>query len=124
MARHNSPDTRMSRRIESACGMHDKRGGRIITAIMMNHRRKSGSRSLTGPTDRVLMTSGMKATPDQQLHFLIRDVLPVLRAVAAGYVYDPGSSDLDDEQTITCYMTLGDYRRASRLKWELEKAAE
>jgi hypothetical protein len=64
----------------------------------------------------------MKATPEQQLGFLVRDVLPVLQAVCAGYTYDPGSSDLDDEQIIHARMTLGDYRRASRLKWELEKA--
>ena len=35
---------------------------------------------------------------------------------------DPGTSDLDDEQTIHVWMTLGDYRRASRLKYELERA--
>jgi hypothetical protein len=62
---------------------------------------------------------GVRATPDQQLWFLIRDVLPVLVAVASGYDYDPGSSDLDDEQTIHVRMTLGDYRRASRLKSEM-----
>ena len=66
--------------------------------------------------------TGIRATPDQQLHFLIRDVLPVLAAVCSGYVYDPGSSDLDDEQSITVRMDLGTYRRASRLKYELEKS--
>jgi hypothetical protein len=64
----------------------------------------------------------MKATDTQQLGFLVRDVLPVLKAVASGYTYDPGSSDLDDEQPIHVRMTLGDYRRASRLKFELERA--
>ncbi len=64
----------------------------------------------------------MKATDKQQLGFLIRDVLPVLRAVTNGMVYDPGHSDLDDEQPINVRMTLGDYRRASRLKYELERA--
>jgi hypothetical protein len=64
----------------------------------------------------------MKATDSQQLRFLVRDVLPVLRAVAAGFTYDPGCSDLDNEQPITVRMTLGDYRRASRLKYELERA--
>ncbi len=48
-------------------------------------------------------------------------VLPILRAVCDGYSYDPGDSDLDNEQPITVRMTLGDYRRASRLKWELER---
>ncbi len=63
----------------------------------------------------------MKATPEQQLRFLVRDVLPALRAIAQGYSYDPGSSDLDDEQIIHVRMTLGDYRRASRLGFELER---
>jgi len=63
---------------------------------------------------------GVRTTSDQQLGFLIRDVLPVLQAVTAGYDYNPGSSDLDDEQPITVRMNLGDYRRASRLKYELE----
>ncbi len=48
------------------------------------------------------------------------DVLPVLSVVIAGYVYDPGSSDLDDEQPIHVGISLGAYRRASRLKCELE----
>jgi hypothetical protein len=64
----------------------------------------------------------MLTTSEQQLGFLSRDVLPVLQSVCAGYKYDPGSSDLDDEQPINVRMTLGDYRRASRLKHELEKA--
>ncbi len=65
---------------------------------------------------------GVRATAEQQLGFLVRDVLPVLKAVTAGYVYDPGSSDLDNEQPIHVRMTLGEYRRASRLKFELERA--
>lgn len=65
----------------------------------------------------------MKATTEQQLHFLIRDVLPVLQSVCKGHSYDPGQSDLDDEQPINVRMKLGDYRRASRLKYELEKSA-
>lgn len=59
---------------------------------------------------------------DQQLRFLSRDVLPVLVAVCNGYQCDPGTSDLDDEQPIAVWMTLGDYRRASRLKFEVAKA--
>lgn len=66
----------------------------------------------------------MKATPDQQLAILIRDVLPVLQAVERGMIpaYDPGHGDLDDEQRIHVRMTLGDYRRAVRLRHELERA--
>jgi hypothetical protein len=42
----------------------------------------------------------MRATPEQQLRFLARDVLPILKAVCAGFTPDPGTSDLDDEQHI------------------------
>lgn len=64
----------------------------------------------------------MKATPEQQLRFLCRDVLPLLKAVSAGYDYNPGDSDLDNEQLIHVRMALGDYRRASRLVYDVEKA--
>jgi hypothetical protein len=33
-------------------------------------------------------------------------------AIIKGYNYDPGDSDLDNEQPISVRMTLGDYRRA------------
>lgn len=36
----------------------------------------------------------------------------ILRAILDGYDYNPGSSDLDDEQPINVRMTLGEYRRA------------
>jgi hypothetical protein len=62
-----------------------------------------------------------RATPEQQLGFLARDVLPLLRAVVAGYDYNPGDSDLDDEQPIHVRMTLGEYRRAVRIRAELER---
>ncbi len=39
----------------------------------------------------------------------------LIRAVVAGMEYNPGHSDLDDEQPITVRMTLGDYRLACRL---------
>ncbi len=78
----------------------------------------------SSPPEKIALRAekGLRATDNQQLGFLIRDVLPVLRAVCTGYVYDPGSSDLDDEQVIHARITLGDYRRASRLKHELEKS--
>jgi hypothetical protein len=53
---------------------------------------------------------------------LRRNVLPVLKAVVGGFTYDPGHSDLDDEQSVSVRMTLGDYRLAVRLQRELEKA--
>ena len=59
--------------------------------------------------------------PEQQLRTLSRDVLPVLKAILAGYDYNPGSSDLDDEQPINVRMTLGVYRRADRLHHEVSK---
>jgi len=63
----------------------------------------------------------INVSAEQQLHFLERDVLPLIEAVCSGYNYNPGSSDLDDEQPIYVSMTLGEYRRASRLLYELKK---
>jgi hypothetical protein len=63
----------------------------------------------------------MKATPKQQLGFLARDVLPLLEAIHAGYDYDPGDSDLSDEQPIWVRIPLGEYRRAFRLAHELRE---
>lgn len=65
----------------------------------------------------------IRVTPEQQLGFLVRDVTPLVRAVKEGFEYDPGHSDLDDEQPIHVSMTLGEYRRAMRLLFELEKSA-
>ncbi len=64
----------------------------------------------------------IQATAEQQLGFLVRDVHPLLVAVTDGYTYDPGDSDLDDEQPINVRITLGDYRRANHLMYELRKA--
>ena len=47
-------------------------------------------------------------------------ILAALKAVVDGYDYNPGDSDLDNEQHISVRMTLGDYRRAARPKHELE----
>lgn len=63
----------------------------------------------------------MKASASQQLHFLWRDTLPLVTAIKDGFAYDPGHSDLDDEQPIHVSITLGDYRRAVRLYYELRK---
>ncbi len=48
-------------------------------------------------------------------------VISVLKAVADGMDYDPGHSDLDNEQPINVSMTLGDYRKAKRLLYELRR---
>ena len=40
----------------------------------------------------------------------------LVSTIVNGYDYDPGDSDLDDEQSIFVRMTLGDYRRAVGLK--------
>lgn len=44
-----------------------------------------------------------------------RNAIALAQAVCDGFTYDPGHSDLDNEQPITVRMTLGDYRRASQL---------
>ena len=48
------------------------------------------------------------------------EILAALKAVVDGYDFDRGASVLDNEQSISVRMTLGDYRRAARLKHELE----
>jgi hypothetical protein len=63
----------------------------------------------------------IKGNVDSTMDSLKRDVFPLIKAVCEGFEYDPGHSDLDDEQPITVRMTLGEYRRAVRLKYELEK---
>lgn len=51
----------------------------------------------------------------------VKKVVPLIRAIVKGMIYDPGHSDLDDEQPIHVGMSLGDYRRARSLLWELER---
>ncbi len=48
-----------------------------------------------------------------------RAAIPFLKIIVDGYNYDPGDSDLDNEQPISVRMTLGDYRRASGLLREI-----
>lgn len=43
-------------------------------------------------------------------------VYTVVKAVCDGFEYDPGHSDLDDEQPIQVSMPLGTYRLACRLE--------
>ena len=50
---------------------------------------------------------------------LFARLLLVTKAVDKGFDYDPGHSDLDDEQPIHVRMTLGRYREAHRLINEL-----
>ena len=49
------------------------------------------------------------------------DVLSILVAIRKGYDYTPGDSDLDNEQHIWVKMTLGDWRKANLLAYEVEK---
>lgn len=63
----------------------------------------------------------IKFTADQQLGLLERHVVDHLQVIADGYDYDPGDSDLDDEQPIFVRMTLGDYRKMGSLLHELKK---
>ncbi len=60
-------------------------------------------------------------TPEQQLRVLARNVRPILEAIDNGFTYDPGHSDLDNEQSIHVRMTLGDYRKACNLLHEVKK---
>jgi hypothetical protein len=64
----------------------------------------------------------IKATPEQQLGFLARDVAPLIEAVCAGFTPDPGTSDLDNEQPIHVCIPLGEYRRATRLRHQLSSS--
>ena len=64
----------------------------------------------------------MKVTAEQQLGFLVRDVTPVVKAIVQGFDYDPGHSDLDNEQPIHVRMSLGEWRHARRILYELEKS--
>ena len=50
-------------------------------------------------------------------------MLSILKAVFNGYTYDPGDSDLDDEQPISVSITLGDYRKVTRLLKEWDEDA-
>ncbi len=52
------------------------------------------------------------------------ELIELLRVIKDGYDYNPGSSDLDNEQPIHVSMHLGDYRKAYRLLWEMERPHE
>jgi hypothetical protein len=49
-----------------------------------------------------------------------KDVLPLLKAIVNGMYYDPGHSDLDNEQPVNVSIPLGAYRLAERLLYKLE----
>ncbi len=63
----------------------------------------------------------VKFTVEQQYHTLIRNIIPLLESMQSGFTYDPGHSDLDNEQPIHVRMTLGDYCRATNLLYEVKK---
>jgi len=48
----------------------------------------------------------------------------LVEAIVAGFNYDPGHSDLDDDQPIHVRMTLGDYRAACHLNRQPEPGPE
>lgn len=50
-----------------------------------------------------------------------RVLLRLLDHIVEGFVYDPGHSDLDNEQPISINITLGDYRMASALRWDIKE---
>jgi hypothetical protein len=49
-----------------------------------------------------------------------RQLRLLLTAVVKGMDYDPGHSDLDDEQPVHVCIPLGEYRRANTLLFLLE----
>ena len=51
----------------------------------------------------------------QELARYALDLEQAAGSVIAGFTYDPGTSDLDDEQPIVVRMTLGEYRRLRAL---------
>lgn len=63
----------------------------------------------------------IKFTTEQQLNNLARNIKPILEAIEKGYHTDPRTSDLDDEQSIYVSISLGDYRKASSLLYEIRK---
>lgn len=64
----------------------------------------------------------MKVDAETQLGILVRDVTPLVRTVRDGFTTDHGTSDLDDEQPTWVCIPLGEYRRAVRLLYELERS--
>ena len=68
-----------------------------------------------------MMPVTRKLIGSERLSMVARAALPICQAIVEGYDYNPGDSDLDNEQPITVSMTLGDYRKASSLKYHLEE---
>ncbi len=93
--------------------------GRVFRLERQENAYAAGKRLTSGKGRRrgIEMDGGIKflAYPDQQLRFLARDAKPLVQAVVAGFTYDPGHSDLDNEQPINVRLPLGEYRRAVRL---------
>ena len=56
-----------------------------------------------------------------ELHWRVKSLEEALADVVSRFEDHPGISDLDDEQPITVRMSLGEYRRATRLYYELIK---
>jgi hypothetical protein len=59
----------------------------------------------------------MNDTLDQ--HRFKLDITFLIKAIVEGMDYNPGHSDLDDEQPVHVCIPLGEYRRAKRLWCEL-----
>ena len=49
-----------------------------------------------------------------------KDIFSLLQVIENGFTYDPGHSDLDNEQPIVVRITLGDYLRANCLYHQLK----
>lgn len=67
------------------------------------------------------LTEKVTTSASQQLGFLGRNALSVIEKFTKGFTYDPGHSDLVDEQPINITVDLGDIRAALQLEHELRK---
>ena len=61
-------------------------------------------------------------TAEERRSLLMGSLTLLTKSIVNGIEYDPGHSDLDDEQPIHVCIPLGEYRRAVRLLHELESA--
>ena len=67
------------------------------------------------------MGASMTKIKVSDLDYALKALRSLCVAIKIGFDEDPGHSDLDNEQPINVRMTLGDYRRAKRLLYELER---
>ncbi len=72
------------------------------------------------PTDYDTEQQGANAEFIVQACNSFDELLAALKLTLSGFTYDPGHSDLDDEQPISVRMTLGDWLKMNMLKYRAE----